>query len=172
MSEILAVLKYTIPAIIVFITAYTLLKEFFAQEVKKRHIQMVEEKHKVSLPLRMQAYERIILLLERIAPKNLIMRVHGSKMTATQFHATLIKAIRDEFDHNLSQQLYISTKAWEMVKNSKEEIVRQINTCAGQLDEKATSMDLSKKIMEVSTEKSAIKKTIEFIKAEARKSFL
>ncbi len=172
MSEILIALRYAIPALVVFITAYTLLKEFFAQEMKKRHARMMEEKHKGSLPLRMQAYERIILLLERISPKNLVMRVHSGKMTASQFHGTLIKAIRDEFDHNLSQQLYVSSKAWEMVKNSKEEIVRQINTSAGQLDEKATSTDLSKKILEMGAEKSAIRDTIEFLKAEARKSFL
>ncbi len=172
MIGFLEALRYTIPAIIVFITAYTLLKEYFAQEMKKRHVSMMEEKHKVSLPLRMQAYERIILLLERISPRNLIMRVHDQKMTASQFHGTLIRAIRDEFDHNLSQQLYVSSKGWEMVKNAKEEIVQQINTCAGQLDENASSTDLSKKILEKGAEKPANRKALEFLKAEARKSFL
>ncbi len=172
MTDILGTLKYAIPALVVFLTVYLVLKEFFAQEIKKRQINMLEEKHKVSLPLRMQAYERIILLLERISPRNLIIRVHDHKMSAAQFHGTLIRAIRDEFDHNLSQQLYVSSKAWEMVKNAKEEIISQINTSAGQLGEKATSTDLSKKILEVSTGKPATIKVIEFLKSEARKSFL
>ncbi len=172
MADIFSALKYAIPAIVVFITVYLVLKEFFNQELKKRQLQMLEEKHKLSLPLRMQAYERIILLLERISPRNLVMRIHDHKMSASQFHGTLIRAIRDEFDHNLSQQLYVSSKAWEMVKNAKEEIIRQINTSAGQLNEKATSTDLSKKILEVSTGKPATYKAIEYLKSETRKSFL
>ncbi len=172
MVELLSALKYTIPAVIVFITAYTLLKEYFSQEMKKRHVSMIEAKQKVSMPLKIQAYERIILLLERISPRNLIVRVHDHKMTASQFHGKLTRAVREEFDHNLSQQLYVSSKAWEMIKNAKEETIQHINSCAGQLNENATSTDLSAKILEKGFEKTATKRALEYLKAEARKSFL
>lgn len=172
MVGFLEALKYAIPSIVVFMTAYLLLKQFFSQEMRKHRISMIEEKKKASIPLRMQAYERIILLLERISPKNLIMRSHDKNMSAAQLHSMLIRDIRDEFDHNISQQLYISSRAWEMVKNAKEEIVSQINTCAGKLDDKATSTDLSKKILEKGAEKTVNRKALEFLKEEARKSFL
>lgn len=156
---------------IVFITAYFLLKEFFQNEMKKRHLTMLEEQRKVSLPLRLQAYERIVLFLERISPANLVLRTHKAGLSATQFHQILIHAIREEYDHNLSQQLYISSKSWEMVKTAKEEMIRQINTSAGQLEEDAGSADLSKKILEMSVDKLATRRALDYLKAEARKIF-
>ncbi|MDX9941939.1 MAG: hypothetical protein RBS53_06920 [Bacteroidales bacterium] len=171
MSEILNVIRYTVPAVIVFITAYFLLKEFFHQETKKREADIRLEKVKIMLPVRMQAYERIILFLERISPTNLVMRVHQQGMSSAEFQKVLIQTIREEYTHNLSQQLYVSSKAWEMLKTAREEMIRQINTSAAQLDEKANSIDLSNKLLEMSMEKMATKKALDFLKEEARQNF-
>jgi hypothetical protein len=171
MKEIIEVVRYTIPAVIVFLAAYFLLKEFFFQESKKREIDIKLEKIKLSLPIRLQAYERIILFLERISPANLVMRVHKPGLSAADFQKTLVQTIRDEYTHNLSQQLYVSPKVWEMVKSAREEMIRQINTSAAQLTEEATSTDLSNKLLEMSMEKLATKKALDFLKDEARQNF-
>ena len=171
MSEIIEVIRYTVPAVVVFIAAYFLLKEFFHQESKKREIDIRLEKVKVMMPIRMQAYERIILFLERISPANLVMRVHQQGMSSSEFQKVMIQNIRDEYSHNLSQQLYVSSKAWELVKAAREEMIRQINISAAQLGENTTSIDLSNKLLEMSMEKMATKKALDFLKEEARQNF-
>ncbi len=171
MNTLYIVITVVLVAAGVFAIAYFLLKEFFQNEQSKRHYSTFEEKISISLPIKMQAYERIVLLLERMSPTNLVMRTHKQGLNAAQFHQILIQTIREEFDHNLSQQLYISDKAWEMVSNAKEEMIRQINTSAGLLDDKATSTDLSKKLLEMSIDKLATRKALEFVKNEARKVF-
>ena len=88
-----------------------------------------------------------------------------------QFQQLLIKTIREEFDHNLSQQLYVSIEAWEKVKTAKEEMIQQINVVAGQLDDNNSSTELSNNLLEMSVEKSATRKALDFVKTEARKLF-
>lgn len=171
MINVYNLLTIILVAGIVFATSYFLLREFFQNELKKRHLTMLEEQRKVSLPVRLQAYERIILFLERISPANLVIRTHKTGLSATQFHQILIHTIREEYDHNLSQQLYVSNKAWEMVKKAKEEMIRQINTSAGQLEEDSNSADLSKKVLDMSVDRLATKKALDFLKTEARKIF-
>jgi len=112
MADIFQMFNYVLPAVVVFFTAWYILREFFKQEERKRQLRLLEEKQKLSLPVRLQAYERIVLFLERISPGNLVMRVHKPEMKVKQFQQMLIKTIRDEYDHNLSQQLYVSHEAW------------------------------------------------------------
>ncbi len=169
MKEILMTLQYILPSVVVFLASWFILKEFFKQEKDKKHLKLVEEKQRISLPLRLQAYERMVLLLERISPGNLVMRIHQQGLTVAQFQKKLIQGIRDEFDHNLSQQLYISVDAWEMIKRAKEELIRQINASAAKLSADGPSTDLSLKIMEMNIEKSATRKALDYLKSEANK---
>jgi hypothetical protein len=171
MGELLYSLRYAIPSVVVFFTAYFLLKEFFQMETRRRKQEAMAERLRISLPIRLQAYERIILLLERISPGNLIPRLHKPDLPARELQQLLIHAIRDEFNHNLSQQLYVSMQAWEMVTGAKEEMIRQVNTASAQLDEKASSADLSNKMLEISMEKHATRKAIDFLKSEAARVF-
>jgi hypothetical protein len=169
MSQLLIAFQYILPSIVVFFTAWYIIKEFFRKEGQNRHFKLLEEKQKLSLPLRLQAYERIVLFLERISPGNLVMRVHAPKLSVKQFQQLLIQAIRDEYDHNLSQQLYVSIDAWEKVKGAKEEMIRQINISAGKLEESASGTDLSKSLLEMSVDKLATRNALDFVKNEARK---
>ena len=171
MADFFQMFNYVLPAVIVFLTAWYILKEFFKQEERKRHLGLLEEKQKLSLPVRLQAYERIVLFLERISPGNLVMRVHKPEMNVKQFQQMLVKIIRDEYDHNLSQQLYVSHEAWELVKSAKEEMVRQINISAAKQDENAPAAELSKSLLEMSIDKLATRKALNYIKTEARKVF-
>jgi hypothetical protein len=131
------------------------------------------EEQKILLPLRLQAYERIILFLERISPNNLIMRMNKPEMSSVQLQSALVKVIREEFEYNLSQQLYISLKAWELVKNAKEETIKLINIASGKIPETASSGELVKAILDLSleTERLPVNDAIDEIKKEIQLIF-
>jgi hypothetical protein len=173
MLALFELLKYIVPSLVVLATAYYLLKMLLAKEAEKNELQMRLDAQKISLPVRMQAYERLVLLLERIEPAGLLVRTNMPGMSAYQLQSALNQSIRSEFDHNLSQQLYVSTKAWEMVRNAREETIKRINTAAVKLSPEATSADLASLILinDIDAEQSAVKGALDLLKSEARNNF-
>ncbi|MCK4661218.1 MAG: hypothetical protein KAT68_00020 [Bacteroidales bacterium] len=173
MTEILEILKYIIPALIVFITAYFSIRYFIKHDQKLKKMELVLENQKLITPIRLQAYERLTLFLERISPQSMIMRTQKPNMTCKQLQTKLLSTIRSEFEHNLSQQVYISNKAWEVIKNSKENTVKIINSASGKLKPNAPAMELSKNIIETIFEinKSPSQIAIEYLKNEIRQLF-
>lgn len=173
MLALYELLKYTVPALVVLATAYYLLKMFLDKETEKTQMQMRLDVQKISMPIRMQAYERLVLLLERIEPAGLLVRTNLPGMNASQLQSALIQSIRSEFEHNLSQQLYVSTKAWEMVRNAREETIKRINTSAMKLTPEATSTDLASLILinDIDADQSAVKGALDLLKSEARNNF-
>ncbi len=96
---------------------------------------------KIIMPLKVQAYERFLLYLERVQLPQLVKRVYVPGIEKGQFHLQLIQNVREEFEHNLAQQLYVSNSTWDAVFNAKEELVNQINTTFEQLkDEEDVSI--------------------------------
>lgn len=102
-----------------------------------------------STPLRLQAYERLLLLTERMALPSLISRLNQPQLSATEMKVMLAETIKQEFDHNITQQLYVSTTAWEAVRNLKEQQILLINQVAASLDDRATGAQLNKKLLEL-----------------------
>jgi len=151
MDFVLEVLKLTIPSAVVFATVYFMLKQHFEAEEKRSMIRNRTENSNVSSPLKIQAYERLILFLERISPDNLAMRTQKKGMTARVHHAEMLKIIRNEYDHNVTQQLYISSGAWKIVKQVKEESIRIVNVAASKNNDGATALDLTKSILGIMT---------------------
>ena len=90
---------------------------------------------KIIMPLKVQAYERFLLYLERVQLPQLVKRVYTPGMEKGAFHLQLLQNVREEFEHNLAQQLYVSNSTWNAVFNAKEELVNQINTTFEQLKE-------------------------------------
>jgi hypothetical protein len=168
MDQLVNALISLSPALIVFAVSYFLLKEFFYQENKRRERSTTTDSVKVILPLRLQAYERIVLFLERITPNQLVTRLMDSNLTAREYHRVLIKSINEEFNHNISQQLYVSSGAWEMVKSAKEKTITQVNSAYGSLGDGVTALDLSQKILETNLEEMVTFKALNFIKEEVR----
>lgn len=125
------------------------------------------------LPLQLQAYERLVLLVERINLQNLISRVFQQGLTATDMQIGLIQTVKAEFDHNVAQQIYVSPVAWEAVKTLKEQTITIINQVASQLPPGATAMDLNKQILEIfmQAESSPSELTSQILNAEAKKLF-
>ena len=145
MNEILEILKYVLPSLVVLGTAYCMLKLFFENENRKRMADIKMAGSNVIAPIRLQAYERLALFLERISPESLIMRVHKPEFSALQLQTMLILNIRDEFEHNLSQQVYVSSQAWELLRSAKEDMIKLVNTAATKLNGNATALELSQK---------------------------
>ncbi|MFY8021658.1 MAG: hypothetical protein ACOVP1_10685 [Bacteroidia bacterium] len=164
----LEITKYLIPALIVFVITYYQFKIFFDTEYQKRLLDLKTEQGKTMQPLKLQAYERCILLLERMSPENLVLRVHKPGVSATQLKVDLINEINSEFNHNVSQQLYVSGQAWQVIRVVKEEMINLINMAYQDLGPNAVGLDLSKSIFEqlIKLENVPTHKALIFIKKE------
>ena len=150
--EIIAeVLKYAVPgALILF--AVKLMADF---QLKRQQFVVSRENglelYKQHLPLKLNAYERAILFLERISPENIFVRVSSAGKTVAQYHRELIQEIRSEFEHNLTQQLYISNEGWQALVNAKEEILGAINQASRELKAEDEALALSKMVIQKMT---------------------
>jgi hypothetical protein len=105
------------------------------------------------LPL--QAYERLSLLADRISLKNLVSRIHTTGLSASELQAGLVETIRNEYEHNITQQIYIKPEVWKAVTNMKEQNIFIINQLAGTLPPTAYALDLSKMILEYASNNNA-----------------
>ncbi len=152
MEIIFNILTITIPAVVVALTAYFAIKLTYEKELKKQVLELKHNSTKVITPIRLQSYERIALFLERIKPESILLRNITHSMNAAQYQTVLITSIRNEFEHNLSQQVYISSALWEATKKAKEEAIKIINLSAAQLTEEATGKDLANKIIEITVD--------------------
>jgi len=123
----------------------------------------------VILPLRLQAYERMALFLERIDPNQLVLRIHASGLTVSQELNLLLTAIRSEFEHNLSQQIYISDSVWAKVCDAKGDIEAIINTVAENYDKNADSHEFAETVLTVSAQKPIVELAIQILKADMQK---
>ena len=140
------ILKIVLPALIVFITAYFLFRDMLENDKRRREFEFRVIHAKEMTPLKLQAYERLTLFLERISPESLLVRQSPQDLTVSEYHQVLLGAIRMEYEHNLSQQIYVSPVLWETIRGAKERMITVINRSAEELDHKAGGYELSKKI--------------------------
>ncbi len=151
-DPLVQVLIAVLPSIVVFLTAFYLIKQFTGARSADRQADRVaevrREDHKHVLPLRLQAYERLALFAERISPGALVLRVHKGNMSSRMFHGELVATIREEYEHNVTQQIYVSDKAWSKVRQAKEETIRLINLSYEQTGDTPSGTDLSRHIFE------------------------
>ena len=99
-------------------------------------------------PLQLAAYERLVILADRIAIPNLISRSNQPGLSKTQMQQLLTQTIKQEYDHNLSQQIYVSADAWDAVRSLKDQNIHLINQLASVLPAEANGLDLNKKILD------------------------
>lgn len=172
-SIIIAFFVGLIPAGIVTMLATNMIKSFLEDSTKKEAIQIKQEASKTTLPLRIQAYERLIIFLERIRINSLVMRTHKSGMDAQYFQAELLRTIRSEYEHNVSQQLYVSDSAWQLVVFAKEETVQVLNLASKSASEGDSATEFSRTLFELngSLEHQPVDEAIKFIRREMRKFF-
>jgi hypothetical protein len=136
-------------------------------------VEAILNNQKLITPIRLQAYERMVLMLERISPQSLVLRTQKPNMTNQALQAALLKNIRSEFEHNMAHQLYISDKAWEMIKTAKENLLKLINQNAISIKSDGPAIQLSKNILEkmLDSDKDPTQKAILYLKSEIRSLF-
>jgi hypothetical protein len=169
----LEILKYTIPSLVVFLTVYYIMHSYFEDQENKRRQKAILKNRKLITPLRLQAYERIILFLERISAESMIVRISQPGMTSKQLHSEMLSAVRAEFEHNLSQQLYLTNEAWEMVKSARSNTVKIINLAAEKVMGDMPYTQLSTEILEMvmEAEMTPSSQAIEYLKKEVQTIF-
>lgn len=167
------ILKYTLPALFVFLATYLVMSKMVKSEQLRLKAENVLNNQKFITPIRLQAYERMVLLMERISPQSLIMRTQRQNITNQELQSVLLKTIRSEFEHNMAHQLYISDKAWEMVRMAKEDCIKFINQTALQTKPEDNSLQLCKLILENTMDRDLdpTTKAINYLKEEIRTLF-
>ena len=155
---------------------YKIAKVYFDNQQKSQLLQMKIDERKESLkvvtPIRLQAYERMALYLERISPNSLILRTFRPGMDIKALQVAMTKSIRDEWEHNLSQQVYLTAESWNRIREAKEEMINLINGSAVKLAADADPTSLAGAIFEsVAKSKIPTDEAIEFMKNEIQERF-
>ena len=129
-TRIIDLFLFAVPSLIVGIIAFYFFKEHTKNEDGRRRYLLKKDMQVNAMPMRLQAYERVALLLERISPSKLLIRVTPTSSDKNDYETLLIQSIEQEFEHNLSQQIYISDKCWSIVttaKNATIQLIRRAN---------------------------------------------
>lgn len=137
-------LAYTLPALITGVIAYYFFNAHLTNEEGRRRYLLQKDLQKESLPLRLQAYERMVLFLERINPTKLLLRVAPFSDDKNAYESFLIQQIEQEFEHNLTQQIYLTEDCWTVITTAKNTIIQNIRKTA-----MSDKIDSSHKLREV-----------------------
>jgi hypothetical protein len=165
--------KILIPASVVLYAVYLMVRSFTQKEIDLKRLEVRSKSIETILPNRLHAYERMTLFLERMAPQNLLVRLNTGNMAARELHHMLLAEVRNEYNHNVSQQVYIGEDVWELIKSAKEDLIVTINDSATEMSESSTSLDLAKKIFEKNMQKpiDPIAHALTELKKEIQRTF-
>ena len=166
-------IKILLPASLILYAVFLVVKAFLNKEYERKLLDIKTDNNKIVLPIRLQAYERICMYLERISLNNLIIRVNDPAFTSSQLQQKLLMEIRNEYNYNISQQVYMSIEAWGLVKKATEDTVSLINTSAESLNGELRGIELAKRIFENHLQKNVdpINTALIFIKNEIQSIF-
>ena len=158
-DKIIEILSYTLPSAVTGLVAYFFFLNHTKNEEKKLKLSIIKENQKHSLPIKMQAYERMTLYLERINPSNLMLRVKSINNDKSAYAQSVLNTIEQEFEHNISQQIYISEECWSVIISAKNAIKQLVLK-----EEKNTSVKDAQELREAVL-KEILKKTSPSISA-------
>ena len=166
-DQIIEGLTYALPALVTGGVAYFILGAFIKQDNNQRKFEALIAKKKESLPIKLQAYERMLLFCERMNPAKLLSRVPPINNDANSYLHLLIGSIEQEYEHNLVQQLYISEDSWKSVVTTKLIIIAKITKIANTSE---TASELKENILLAYTqEENPIEAAVGYLKQEVRK---
>ena len=174
MEIVTDLLKIILPSSLVLYAMYLTVTAFLKKQLTEKEVELQRKNVEIALPIRLQAYERMCLFLERITPNNLLIRTNGVATQAIEFQQILLHEVREEFNHNLSQQVYMSNDAWEHVRSAQQEVITLINQAAAEVKPDAAPIDLSKKIFEkiVQENRNPTALALKFVKDEIQREFM
>jgi len=167
------VLKYTIPALLVLLATCLVLWKMLQEDREKRAFELKRKSQKEITPIRLRGYERLSLLLERTTPEALLRDLDVQSLTAQQISTLLMQKLRLEFDHNLSQQIYVSDEAWEAISNAREQMVLFLSTMARQFPPETNGLEVAKLMLTAYAENGETphQKAMKILKDEVRDLF-
>jgi hypothetical protein len=173
MNVFIELAKYLLPLIVLLIAVLLILNHFAKRENLKQKYELIKGNNKSITPVRLQAYERLVLFMERIKPDALALRIKQTNMNALQMQIIMLDTLRQEFNHNLTQQLYISENTWSAVVNAKEQITRLINLTGTKMNRESTFQDFASAFIQMydEFENKPVENTIKVIKKEASDIF-
>ena len=148
METFLDIIKWLTPALIVFVLTLVLVHWFLKAETQRRKQEFLLMRNKDILPIKMSAYERVTLFLERISAESIIMREQPKAQSSEELQSILLSAIRTEYEHNMAMQVHIAPSTWNLVKTAKEEMIRNVNISATLIKQNQASMALAKTTLE------------------------
>ena len=167
-------IKLLVPAALVLYGMYLTVKLLLEREAARHQNEVKQRYSETVIPIRLQAYERIILLLERISPNNLLLRLGNTADSSLELQQLLLRDIRDEYNHNLSQQVYMSQAIWEQVQGAMNEVTTLINQASGDIRPDAPAIELSKRIFEriIQRDRQPTAEAIRAVKDEIQTMFM
>ena len=167
-------LKLIVPAALVLYGMYLTVKLLLEREADRHQYEVKNRYTETVVPIRLQAYERMVLFLERISPNNLLLRLGGSATTVLEFQQRLLQEIRDEYNHNLSQQVYMSQGVWDEIQAAMNDVMTIINQASGDTRPDAPSLDLSRRIFEriIQKDKQPTSEALKAVKQEIQAMFM
>jgi hypothetical protein len=174
MQSITELLKILIPSAAVLYGMYLTVQTFLEKQFEQKQLEVKQKNTELVTPIRLQAYERMTLFLERITPNNLLIRINNLDIQAIDYQRLILQEIREEFNHNLSQQVYMSHEAWEKIRKAMNDVVALVNTSATEIDSNSASINLSKKIFEkvISENQQPTMEALKFLKEEIQTMFM
>lgn len=163
------ILGFTLPALIVFLAVYFTFRQYHQQQLRLQMLEGKKVKDQVTLPLKLQAYERLILLCERIDFADLTLRLKTPGTTAREFQSALLIAVQHEFEHNLTQQLYVSPELWQVLIAAKNKTMDFITLAGEKLPENSSSDEYAVSLFRLLSEEKSLPSQIgkKAIKTEA-----
>jgi len=177
-SEAIATLAPTLIIIAIFFLLILggflwMVQSYFEFEKNIRLVDIKMKTQEKTLPLQLNAYERVILYLERLNPSNLLMRNYEAGMRARDLQTKVVDEIRTEFEHNLSQQIYISQESWDVLRKVKDETIMLINGQLNHSGEDTSGLEFTKQVFEKlgKMEVNPYDYAINLIKKEAQQLF-
>lgn len=157
--------------ILLVASVYLIINRLLLADERRRNIEMLKTSKSLTVPMRLQAYERLILFLERISPDTMLLKLKNQANTNADLHLAILQNIRFEYEHNLSQQLYVSNEIWMLVKKTKDAVAMFVSDAAKQTEPSHSSIELANKILSgiMETDEPMVAAAIRQIKAEAIK---
>ncbi len=141
------ILAYSIPALVVLAATWLVMHKLFNNEQEKRLWELKRLSQKEISPIRLRAYERLTLLLERTTPDRMLMEMNLQEMTIPQVQQQLLRTIRLEYDHNLSQQIYVSDEVWDKIIHARDEMGAFVTAMAAGMPEGSSTLDYAKTLI-------------------------
>ena len=144
---LLDIIKYSIAGMGIVWMAFYLAKPYLDRDDKLQLLEFRKAMSGQTIPLRLQAYERLVLFIERMNPANMLIRLNATSYSARDLQTLIVEDIRAEYQHNITQQIYVSSRAWGVLKHIKDDTVNIVSNAVKSLPENATGLELSKTML-------------------------